>query len=122
MSKKVCIHVKNKTEKMAALFLLSKAYNLRIDDIYDNGIMDMDYPYIKTTGTTISADCERPSNMIVIEFNENLTCESIRNYSRTVKLNDEYVAEVSKGYVKVGCQTFPIEKIQEILDVHSKLS
>jgi hypothetical protein len=38
-----------------------------------------------------------------------------------VKLNDSYTATVSKGNVKVGCQTFPIEKIQEIIDAHNKL-
>jgi hypothetical protein len=38
-----------------------------------------------------------------------------------VKLNGSYTATVSKGSVKVGCQTFPIEKIQEIIDAHNKL-
>lgn len=38
-----------------------------------------------------------------------------------VKLNGSYTATVSKGSVKVGCQVFPIEKIQEIIDAHNKL-
>lgn len=38
-----------------------------------------------------------------------------------VKLNGSYTATVSKGSVKVGCQTFPIEKIQDIIDAHNKL-
>jgi hypothetical protein len=38
-----------------------------------------------------------------------------------VKLNGSYTATVSKGSVKVGCQTFPIEKIHEIVEAHNKL-
>lgn len=38
-----------------------------------------------------------------------------------IKLNGGYTATVSKGSVKVGCQTFPIEKIQEIIDAYNKL-
>lgn len=36
-------------------------------------------------------------------------------------INGSYTAVVSKGSVKVGCQTFPIEKIQEIIEAHNKL-
>lgn len=38
-----------------------------------------------------------------------------------VKLNGSYTATVSKGKVKIHGVTFPIEKIQEILDAHNKL-
>lgn len=39
----------------------------------------------------------------------------------SVKLNDSHTAVISKDGVKVGCQTFPIEKIQEIIDTYNKL-
>lgn len=48
-----------------------------------------------------------------------LECEEyIQNI---VRLNSSYIAEVFEDHVKVGCQTFPIESIQEILKVHSGL-
>jgi len=40
----------------------------------------------------------------------------------SIKLNDQYMAEVSKDMVKVGCQTFPFSKIEEIVEAHAKLS
>jgi hypothetical protein len=40
----------------------------------------------------------------------------------TVKLNDEYSAEVSKTGVKVGCQTFPLEVIDELAKVKKSLT
>jgi hypothetical protein len=40
---------------------------------------------------------------------------------KTVVLNDSYEAVVSKEEVKVGCQTFPIEKVKEILAAHAEL-
>lgn len=39
----------------------------------------------------------------------------------SVELNDSYTAVISKDGVKVGCQTFPIKKIQEIIDTYNKL-
>ena len=39
----------------------------------------------------------------------------------SVELNDSCTAVISKDGVKVGCQTFSIEKIQEIIDTYNKL-
>lgn len=38
-----------------------------------------------------------------------------------VKLNETYTAIVSLNGVEVGCQTFPIEKIKDILKAHQQL-
>lgn len=39
-----------------------------------------------------------------------------------IKLSDEYSAVIQGNNVIVGCQTIPIAKVQEILDLHKKLS
>jgi hypothetical protein len=39
-----------------------------------------------------------------------------------IKLSDEYDAVIDGDNVIVGCQTIPIAKVQEILDLHKKLS
>lgn len=39
-----------------------------------------------------------------------------------IPLNSEYTAEVSKETVKVGCQTIPWSKIEEIVEAHTELS
>jgi hypothetical protein len=41
--------------------------------------------------------------------------------SKTVKLNDTYNAVVTKTEVKVGCQTFPINKIRELIEANESL-
>ncbi len=40
----------------------------------------------------------------------------------TVKLNDEYTAEITKDEVKVGCQTFPASILQKLVDAHKTLN
>jgi hypothetical protein len=39
----------------------------------------------------------------------------------SVKLNDNYSAEVSRDTVKVGCQTFPASKIAELAEALEKV-
>lgn len=43
------------------------------------------------------------------------------NKLQTIQLTFEYKAEIHKDKVIVGCQTIPKEKIEEILDIMSKL-
>lgn len=58
---------------------------------------------------------------------ETMTIDEVLVYLKTlsltidVKLNASYTAVVSKDTVKVGCQTFPISVIKEILDASKKL-
>lgn len=40
----------------------------------------------------------------------------------SVKLNNQYTAEISKDSVKVGCQSFEYSKIEEIVAAHQKLN
>lgn len=40
--------------------------------------------------------------------------------TETVKLNDSYIAEVTKDSVKVGCQTFPISIIDALVAARNK--
>jgi hypothetical protein len=40
----------------------------------------------------------------------------------TVHLNGSYSAEVTKGRVKVGCQTIPIEKIRELVKAYEEVN
>lgn len=127
MNKKVCIKVNSITEKMAAVFLLSQAYDIKPATDYQDSLLP-GFWWVKPdySNAIINASATEPSyqHYHVIDFSPDLTPEKIRKMLevKVIRLNNEYSAEVSKGKVKVGCQTFPIEKIQEILDAHSKLS
>lgn len=60
---------------------------------------------------TIEANKYSKSNYITTTLDNIilLTQETI-----SVKLNSEYTAEVSKDYIKVGCQTFPASIIDDL--------
>lgn len=120
---KIAIRIKNKTEKMAALFLLSRAYGVKPDDLYDSDI-DPYYHIVHCSDYMIGATSYENDKQI-IDFHPDLTPDKIRNMGKsvTIKLNGEYEAVVEKdGKVKVGCQTFDVAKIEEIIEAHRKLN
>jgi hypothetical protein len=60
---------------------------------------------------------------VVFDGRRNLPVSMVKEVPSdlSVELNGSYTAVISKDGVKVGCQTFPIEKIQEIIDTYNKL-
>jgi hypothetical protein len=46
---------------------------------------------------------------------------ALQPVSNMVVLNDNYSAEVHKDKVVVGCQTFPIDKLKEIIKISENL-
>jgi len=42
--------------------------------------------------------------------------------SVTVKLNDVYTVEVTKNSITVGCQTFPVSILEDLIKAHKQLS
>lgn len=77
-------------------------------------VIEFTYPF------DLKFNSDRTVPMSTLVFSEKFV--NLYNGTKEVILNDEYTAEVSKGKVKVGCQEFPIEKIEEILKVEKSLS
>jgi hypothetical protein len=71
-----------------------------------------DNDYLKKHGFLIIVEC-------AADYANVATCEVIDNI---INLNGEYDAVIEGKFVKVGCQTIPIEKVQEILDTYKKLN
>ena len=51
---------------------------------------------------------------------DTLTLEEIV-VSKELELNSEYTATITKGKVQVGCQTFDIEKVRELIKLHDEI-
>jgi hypothetical protein len=67
---------------------------------------------------------ERDGYCVIVEDKNGygFVLDDVKEISNKVVLNDEYTAVVDKDNVVVGCQTISIEKIKEILKIHTKLT
>jgi hypothetical protein len=78
--------------------------------------------YYPTDNKTITREVKEFGYSIVLENDDGFAPFSeIEEISNKVVLNDEYSAIIENDVVKVGCQTIPIDKVEEILKTHKKL-
>ena len=120
----VAIITRNKEDYMAALQLMKSLSGHNINTDAADGKYWNSHPCVGTTGTQISSYSVPLTRHQVYEYED--VDKMVRDLfvtkkSVTVKLNDEYNAVVSNETVIVGCQTFPISKLLELVEVYKKL-
>lgn len=109
------IRCHSKAEQIAAAHMLAalngncKICEYMLEKPYE------EFPFVCFGGDSIIG---YPKKMNALDFNEITTEQKYRE----VILSDSYTAKVYADKVKVGCQTFAINKIREILKASEKLA
>lgn len=120
----ICIKTNNQAEKLAALYFLSDLTKISIDStilsetLNHKNIGNFPFVRISANGKYITASVTIPYGDTKVEFSDLVNIDKYITKKIAVKLNDEYTAEVFKDKVVVGCQTFPIDIIQKLLDAY----
>lgn len=113
---------KNITERSIAMHSCSRILNAPIDQsTLEDEWSESDFkkwPSIRVGNAFISAydsnqGCEGNE---IVKFAKLADFLSSFKKQIEIKLNDEYTAVVNKNFVQVGCQTFPLEKIEEVYE------
>ena len=131
--KVVAIHIKTQSEKLGALYHLAAlaettiSPNVLSETLENEGVTTYPYVFIDSGGevTATSNTVTRHDIQTVVEFKDMATIEAVvKNLKvKTVKLNNDYIAEVSKdGKVKVGCQTFRINILRKVIKAYDDLN
>lgn len=126
------IKVNSNAEKLAALTVLARAFNLPIGDVSQRMALEgIDRGYtLVNGGNYISIDADNVVSAYAGPGNQNFEFADISKAIEALKsspgvievvLNDEYTAEVSNAGVKVGCQTFPLSVIDDLSKAKSQL-
>jgi len=119
---KVCIHVHNQKEKLAALEFLSKMTGFAIGDTtlietQENHNIEK-YSYVRAGVNLIHGYCDNGGDgscYQTVEFDK--IHELLLNEEKEpikVILNNEYSAIVYDGFVTVGCKKFTFEAIDAL--------
>jgi len=78
--------------------------------------------YYPSAIKTVQKEVKELGYSIVLENDDGFApLSEVEEISNTVVLNDEYTAVIDGETVKVGCQTIPIQKVEEILKTFKKL-
>jgi hypothetical protein len=85
-------------------------------NIYEQSLKDgydPKYPFLKWDGIRLNQTRTGPisTDPTVDDFLDMF----IERVSLTVQLTPDYSAEIIEGFIKVGCQTIPIEKVRQVL-------
>ena len=125
---KVCIHVNNCAEKIAALYFLSEKTGVKpsqasLGDAL-KGQLNGRWIAVSISDSYISGWFAKLSDRIEIPFAYMHKIDDIiaGHDSVKVKLNDTYTAIVTRDEIKVGCQTFKIGILTSLLAAHKKIT
>jgi hypothetical protein len=128
------IKVKTNAEKLAALYILAKGFNLKVGQeaerlalggikVNVNAVCGGEYVGISSFCCEAISAYENAINLTVFDFCDiDKAIEAIKDTPIIVKLNDEYDAEVSKAGIKVGCQNFPLEVARKLNEAALKVA
>lgn len=128
LTKNYQIHCTNKAQ-ILAIFNYFKAlgWKITLETHYGNLVLLAQeylksYPYviIHSSIQEIGGNSNSCSDGINISFNEIFTNFAAPDYIE-VPLNEKYTAKVTKTEIAVGCQTFPIDILQKLVQAHNQI-
>ena len=119
----VVIKTTSKADYIAALNLVKVISNgTLIPDVAD-GKYWKSHPYVGLSGCLVTSFAQTHHGIKTYNYDNvgELLRDLYADISASVKLNADYTAVITKDQVVVGCQTFPISKMKEIMDAHKAL-
>jgi len=104
-------------EQRKALFALADTVDKRITQpVRDDGNYFIDYYSVCFDGDVFGGNYKPKDHYKTVTFKDMIQSILDLMKNKRVTLNSEYTAEIiyDKKEVKVGCQTFPFSKIEEL--------